>query len=123
MAGLFHLLQDQYATLATDAPTPENRELLLSLIQTLEADAESPPDRLAGVDQQYLDGLDRVSRKKLQEDTEGACPICAEKFLDDPYPLVAELPCHGPHAFDLECVGPWLLSKGTCPMCRMDLTV
>ncbi|KAI8635593.1 hypothetical protein F5Y19DRAFT_15915 [Xylariaceae sp. FL1651] len=122
MAGLFHLLQDQFATLAADAPTEGNRDYLLSLIRVLEADAESPPDHIQGVDQAYLDNLDRVSRKKLQADAEGACPICAERFLDDPYPLVVELPCHGSHTFDLECVGPWLLSKGTCPMCRMDLT-
>ncbi|KAI1185188.1 hypothetical protein F5B17DRAFT_45827 [Nemania serpens] len=122
MAGLFQLLQDQFATLAADAPTAENRALLSSLVQTLEADIGHPPDHIAGVDQAYLDSLDRVSRKKLQSNPEGACPICAEKFLDDPYPLVVELPCHGSHAFDLECVGPWLLSKGTCPMCRKDLT-
>ncbi|KAI1158301.1 hypothetical protein F5B18DRAFT_102074 [Nemania serpens] len=122
MAGLFQLLQDQYATLAINAPTEENRVFLSSLIQTLEADAGNPPDHVAGVNQAYLDTLDRVSRKRLQSDPEGACPICAEKFLDDPYPLVVELPCHGSHAFDLECVGPWLLSKGTCPMCRKDLT-
>jgi hypothetical protein len=123
MAGLFHLVQDQLVTLAADAPTQANRDFLASLVEVLERDADSPPDRVAGVDQAYLDGLDRVSRKKLQSDAEGACPICAEKYLDDPYPLVVELPCHGSHTFDLECVGPWLQSKGTCPMCRMDLTV
>ncbi|KAI1200230.1 hypothetical protein F5X97DRAFT_103927 [Nemania serpens] len=122
MAGLFQLVQDQLATLAVDAPTEENRVLLSSLVEALEADVVHPPDHVAGVDQAYLDTLDRVSRKKLQSDPDSACPICAEKFLDDPYPLVVELPCHGSHAFDLECVGPWLLSKGTCPMCRKDLT-
>lgn len=70
--------------------------------------------------QEYLDGLDRVSRKALKDDDD--CPICAERYLDDPYPLVVELPCGGSHRFDLECVGPWLQSKGTCPMCRDDLT-
>ncbi|KAI0102317.1 hypothetical protein GGR51DRAFT_295132 [Nemania sp. FL0031] len=123
MAGLFHLVQDQYATLAATAPNEENQRFLSSLAQELEAAADHPPDHIPGVDQAYLDGLDRVPRKKLQSKPEDACPICAEKFVDDPYPLVVELPCHGSHTFDLECVGPWLRSKGTCPMCRKDLTV
>ncbi|KAI1319744.1 hypothetical protein F5Y16DRAFT_390559 [Xylariaceae sp. FL0255] len=122
MAGLFQFVQDQFATLATTAPNEENRHLLSSLIRDLENDVDSPPDHIPGVSQEYLDTLDRVPKKKLQADTEGSCPICAEKYLDDPYPLVVELPCGGHHTFDLECVAPWLQSKGTCPMCRHDLT-
>ncbi|KAI1416519.1 hypothetical protein F5Y13DRAFT_118374 [Hypoxylon sp. FL1857] len=120
MAAMFRLVQDQFATLAMDAPSPENRALLESLIGSLAADIESPPDTIPGVSQQYLDSLDRVPRKQFKQDD--SCPICAERFVDDPYPLVVELPCHGQHRFDLECVGPWLQSKGTCPMCRKDLT-
>lgn len=116
--GFFQLVQDQLATLAATAPSDENREFLSSLSAELES-----TDRITGVDQLYLDNLDRVSRKQLQSNPTDACAICAEKFLDDPHPLVVELPCHGSHRFDLECVGPWLLSKGTCPMCRKDLTV
>ncbi|KAH8159653.1 hypothetical protein CIB48_g8593 [Xylaria polymorpha] len=115
--GFFQLVQDQLATLAATAPSDENREFLSSLSAELES-----TDRITGVDQLYLDNLDRVSRKQLQSNPTDACAICAEKFLDDPHPLVVELPCHGSHRFDLECVGPWLLSKGTCPMCRKDLT-
>ncbi|RYC62063.1 hypothetical protein CHU98_g4150 [Xylaria longipes] len=117
VGGLFQLLQDQMATLAATAPTDENREFLASLSEQLEGE-----DHIMGVSQLYLDNLDRVPRKKLQSNPTDACPICAEKYLDDPHPLVVELPCHGSHKFDLECVGPWLLSKGTCPMCRKDLT-
>ncbi|KAI1387499.1 uncharacterized protein F4822DRAFT_430245 [Hypoxylon trugodes] len=119
-AGLFRLVQDQFATLAVDAPTPENQAFLESLMRVLESDIGAPPDSIPGVTQEYLDGLDRVPRKQLKKDE--SCPICAEHFVDDPYPLVVELPCHGSHRFDLECVGPWLLSKGSCPMCRKDLT-
>ncbi|KAI1801272.1 hypothetical protein F4811DRAFT_465696 [Daldinia bambusicola] len=118
-AALFHLLRDQFETLSTDAPTEENRDFLASLIAALETDIQSPPREIPGVSQEYLDTLDRVPRKSLKK--EDSCPICAECFLDDPYPLVVELPCHGNHRFDLECVGPWLQSKGTCPMCRADL--
>ncbi|KAI1173534.1 hypothetical protein F4777DRAFT_557645 [Nemania sp. FL0916] len=129
MAGLYQIVQDQYATLASSAPSDANRDFLSSLIRELEADAGHPPDHIAGVDQAYLDGLDRVSRQRLEaqaaktDDEPASCPICAERFLDDPHPLVVELPCHGAHIFDLECVGPWLQTKGTCPMCRTDLTV
>ncbi|KAI1310703.1 hypothetical protein F5Y03DRAFT_25716 [Xylaria venustula] len=121
-AALFQLVQDQFATLAASAPNEANRDFLQSLNQILEEDIRNTPERIQGVDQLYLDSLDRVSRKKLQSDPEGACMICAERFLDDPHPLVVELPCHGTHIFDLECVSPWLLSKGTCPACRKDLT-
>lgn len=123
MAGLFRLVQDQLATVAADAPTAANRDFLGALVRELEADVDHPPDRVPGVDQVYLDSLERVPPKTLRADPDAACPICAERFVDDPYPLVVELPCHGRHTFDLECVGPWLLSKGTCPMCRKDLTV
>lgn len=118
-AALFRLVQDQMATLATSAPSDTNRSFLESLISALESDIDAPPERIKGVTQEYLDGLDRVPKKKLKQDDQ--CPICAEDFLDDEYPLVVELPCHGSHRFMLECVGPWLLSKGTCPMCRKNL--
>ncbi|OTB09509.1 hypothetical protein M426DRAFT_80449 [Hypoxylon sp. CI-4A] len=122
MAGLFALVRDQFATLEADAPTRSNRELLVSLMRSLEQDMDAPPAEVPGLDQAYLDTLERVSRKQLERSADDACPICAERYLDDKYPLVVELPCHGTHCFDLECVGPWLLSKGTCPLCRMDLT-
>ncbi|RYP84891.1 hypothetical protein DL769_001085 [Monosporascus sp. CRB-8-3] len=120
-AALYRLVQDQMATLMADAPTEDNRRFLEQLVGLLERDVDEPPTRIPGVSQEYLDGLDRVPREKLggSDDT---CPICAERYLDDPYPLVVELPCAGRHRFDLECVGPWLQSKGTCPMCRHDLT-
>jgi hypothetical protein len=83
-------------------------------------DVMHPPMEIPGVSQEYLDGLERVPRKKLKPSE--TCPICTEKYLDDQYCLVVELPCHHAHKFDLDCVGPWLLSKGNCPLCRKDLT-
>jgi len=119
VAALFRLLQDQMGMLATTAPTTENHEFLRSLVEALEEDVANPPTSIPGVSQEYLDGLERVARKTLKNDE--ACPICAERYLDDQYCLVVELPCHHSHRFDLECVGPWLRSKGTCPLCRKDL--
>lgn len=120
LVGLFRLVQDQYSTLAADAPDAANRDLLRDLSQALEADLLHLPKQVEGVSQEFLDTLDRVPRKQLKP--EDACPICAEKFLDDPYPLVVELQCHHTHRYDLDCVAPWLQLKGTCPMCRQDLT-
>lgn len=120
MASLYRLVQDQMAALATTAPTDDNRELLERLIGELETAINDPPTEVRGVPQHFLDALDRVPRKLLKPDE--ACPICAEKHLDDKYCLVVELPCHKSHRFDLECVAPWLQSKGTCPMCRTDFT-
>jgi hypothetical protein len=119
LSVMFRLVQDQLGTLASDSPSDANRALLRSLIEALETDVAHPPYVMQGVSQQFLDGLDRVSRKRLKPaDT---CPICAEPHLDDEHCLVVELPCHGSHRFDLECVAPWLLSKGTCPLCRKEM--
>ncbi|SPO05003.1 uncharacterized protein DNG_07688 [Cephalotrichum gorgonifer] len=117
---LLRLVQEQMETLATTAPSPENRDFLTQLVSALEDDILDPPETVHGVGQEFLDGLERVNRKKLGEDE--SCPICAERFLDDKYCLVVELPCHKSHKFDLECVGPWLQSKGCCPFCRADFT-
>ncbi|KAI1768603.1 hypothetical protein GGR53DRAFT_383058 [Hypoxylon sp. FL1150] len=120
MAAMFGMVFDQFAQLRSDAPSAANVEFLAGLMEELQADIGAPPDAIPGLSQQYLDGLDRVPKKALKKDD--GCPICAEDFLSDQYPLVVELPCPGRHRYDLECVGPWLLSKGTCPMCRHDLT-
>lgn len=124
-SALFRLLQDQMGTLATTAPTDANRAFLESLVDSLELDIARPPQQIEGVTQEFLDGLDRVPRKTLKGKEAGeeadTCPICAERYLDDQYCLVVELPCKGRHRFDLECVGPWLRGKGTCPMCRAEV--
>lgn len=80
-----------------------------------------PPKKIEGVDQAFLDSLDRVPKKSLRK-TE-VCPICGEPFLDDEYPLVVELPCKSkvPHRYDMDCIAPWLKLNGTCPMDREDL--
>ncbi|TLS23711.1 uncharacterized protein PpBr36_06110 [Pyricularia pennisetigena] len=115
----FRLVQDQLGTLASSAPSSDNLEFLRGLMELLDVDIANPPYEEEGVTQQFLDGLDRVPRKQLKKTD--CCAICAEPHLDDPYCLVVELPCHASHRFDLECVSPWLLTKGTCPLCRKNL--
>lgn len=118
-AALFRMLQDQLLTLHGTAPTPENAAFLEGLVSSLEADINDPPTKLKGVSQEFVDSLERVSRKTLKKDDD--CAICKVPYLEDEYPLVVELPCKGRHQYDLECVGPWVRSKGTCPMCREEL--
>lgn len=118
-AALFRLLQDQLLTLHNTAPTADNRDFLEQLISSLEADINDPPSRIKGVSQEFIDMLDRVNKKRLAKDDD--CAICKVPYLEDEWCLVVELPCKGKHRFDLECVGPWLRSKGTCPMCREEM--
>jgi len=110
------LLRSQFEALLQGAPTEANAEFLTSLIEATE---NSALEKAEGVPQSYLDELERVPKKQLKKSD--ACPICAEKFLDDEYPLVVVLPCHSTHMFDLECVAPWLRMHGTCPMDRKHL--
>lgn len=105
--------------LMASSPNSPNHELLDGLIQAIQSEIESPPDKVKGLPQSYLDELERVPKQQLKKDD--TCPICAERFLDDPYPLVVVLPCHASHRFDLECVGPWLMLQGTCPLDRKEL--
>lgn len=117
-------------------------ELLDQMIQTLVQGADMPPREVEGVSEEFCDGmygvtiythspllllefltnlytvLERIPSKSLKPTQ--SCPICNNPFLDDPYPLVVRLPCHTSHIFDLECVRPWLLLRGTCPLDRTD---
>ncbi|RCI15763.1 hypothetical protein L249_2750 [Ophiocordyceps polyrhachis-furcata BCC 54312] len=115
-SALFRLLRDQLRSLHETAPTEGNRDFLEQLMESLDDDIHDPPARLSGASQQFVDSLDRVPRKRLARDDD--CAICKLPYLDDEWCLVVELPCKGRHRFDLECVAPWLRSKGTCPMCR-----
>ncbi|KAL2821997.1 hypothetical protein BJX63DRAFT_178117 [Aspergillus granulosus] len=104
---------------ATGLPTEEHgRDLLREMVETLLQNAESPPEEVEGVSEEFCADLDRVPRSSLKPSQ--SCPICSNPFLDDKYPLVVRLPCHPTHLFDLECVRPWLRLRGTCPLDRTD---
>ncbi|KIX98349.1 uncharacterized protein Z520_05650 [Fonsecaea multimorphosa CBS 102226] len=94
-------------------------DLLESMIQNLMDTAERPPREVKGVDEEYIAALERVNIKKVNKDAD--CPICGNAFVEDPHPLLVRLPCHQNHIFDLECIRPWLLVNGTCPLDRVDL--
>lgn len=74
-----------------------------------------------GVDDSFMDTLERVNIKTLKDDD--TCPICTNEYKRDKHPLVVELPCNSKHRFDLECIGPWLKLNKTCPLCRIDVTI
>ncbi|ODQ44888.1 hypothetical protein PICMEDRAFT_73696 [Pichia membranifaciens NRRL Y-2026] len=101
---------------------PQMLEMLQSLVTSsngvisFQDSAESK-----GVDDSFLDTLERVNVKKLKDDD--TCPICTNDYKSDKHPLVVELPCNSQHRFDLECIGPWLKLNRTCPLCRTDVTV
>ncbi|RVD89578.1 uncharacterized protein DFL_000581 [Arthrobotrys flagrans] len=97
----------------------EGNDVLESLIEQLIEEAQGGT-KVKGVDQQFLDGLERIPKKELVE--ADICPICNTSFLLDQYPLVVRLPCHKSHVFDLECISPWLKLHTTCPLDRIDLT-
>lgn len=94
-------------------------ELFASLIISPELQEEwingSKANGDKGCSQAFIDSLPRVPKHKIPLNE--PCPICYEKFGDDEYPLVAELPhCH--HQFDLQCLSLWLSKQSTCPLCR-----
>ena len=94
-------------------------DLLESMIENLMETADRPPREVKGVDEEYIAELERVNIKQVKKDAD--CPICGNAFVEDTHPLLVRLPCHKNHIFDLECIRPWLLVNGTCPLDRIDL--
>lgn len=92
----------------------EGNTLVRDMIETLLSEAESGHAETQGVDQQFLDTLERVPKNVLQKDGDAMCPICSVQFLEDKYPLVVALACK--HRFDMDCISPWLKLHTTCPL-------
>ena len=116
VSAFFRNLIGGYQAMISD--DEEGQELLIQMIDNLRPDMETPPPKVQGVSDVYVHDLDQVDIKQVPEDAD--CPICKIPFAKDPYPLLVRLPCHKDHIFDLGCVRPWLLSKGTCPLDRVD---
>lgn len=101
---------------------PQMMEMLTSMIRSSNGMISlDDSNQSKGVDDAFLDTLERVDVKKLKDDD--TCPICTNDYKSDPHPLVVELPCNSKHRFDLECIGPWLKLNKTCPLCRTDVTI
>ena len=50
-------------------------------------------------------------------DTHLECAVCLERFV--PHDEVSILPCM--HYYHLGCITPWLLTKATCPVCKISI--
>lgn len=118
VSAVFRHLAEAFQTMQRDNDNADT-DLLQNMISNLLSTAESPPTEVKGVDEEYIAKLERVPIKKVKADAD--CPICGNEFREDPYPLLVRLPCHDSHIFDLECIRPWLLLNGTCPLDRVDL--
>ena len=121
ISALYRLLAEGYNS-TRQSRSDDDSPLLDDMISLLISEAEHPPSQQPqGVDQEFLDGLERVPKRQLKRGME--CPICGSEFLDDEFPLVVRLGCDkgGRHVFDLECIAPWLRVHATCPLDRKDL--
>ena len=118
VSAAFRSLAEVFQVIQRDNDNADS-DLLDDMISTLMSSAERPPTEVKGVDEECIAGLERVNIKKVKKDAE--CPICGNAFVEDPHPLLVRLPCHPSHIYDLECVRPWLLLNGTCPLDRADL--
>ncbi|KAL1649487.1 hypothetical protein SLS58_001543 [Diplodia intermedia] len=114
--ALFSMFRDALVVMAADHDGDQSDNPMFEQLQAL---IDNPPKEINGVPDSFLDELDRVPKKSLKKDDE--CAICRLPFLDDPYPLVVELPCNAAHRFDLDCIRPWLKLNSTCPLDRKDL--
>lgn len=98
------------------------RERAASALRTaIEAEGGPNRNRNSGVDEETIrllptDIVDShwIEANKLTKD----CAVCLSEFeVGDE---VKTLPACG-HVFHRECVDPWLLAKGSCPLCRRGL--
>lgn len=119
VSAAFRHLAEAFQTMQHNNDNDASSDLLQNMISNLLETAERPPTEVKGVDEEYIAQLERVPIKKMKADAD--CPICGNGFREDPYPLLVRLPCHESHVFDLECIRPWLLLNGTCPLDRVDL--
>lgn len=116
-------MRTQFQALFDTLRDPQSNSYILELFASMIVSPELQEEWLNGGDsnkakgcsQEFIDSLPRVPRSEIP--LKESCPICYEKFGDDEYPLVAELPhCH--HYFDVQCISLWLSKHATCPLCR-----
>ncbi|KAF4543264.1 Zinc finger RING-type protein [Lasiodiplodia theobromae] len=116
--ALFSMFRDALIVMGADQAGGDPADN--PMFEQLQAFIDNPPKEINGVPDSFIEGLDRVPKKDLKKDDE--CAICRLPFLDDPYPLVVELPCDAGHRFDMDCIRPWLKLNSTCPLDRKDFS-
>ena len=57
-----------------------NTDLVERMMEYVHELMETPPERPRGLSQEYIDGLERVEKKRLRKEDE--CPICGNGFLE-----------------------------------------
>ena len=101
LANAFSQLQHDDNHPSQSSNPEDETNPLNSIISSLLLSARNPPSRPQGVDQEFLDTLERIrSRKALQ--AAGECPICGGVFVEQEWPLVVRLPCWKTTASDSE---------------------
>lgn len=58
-----------------------------------------------------------IDKTKEKDEDEKNCAICLEDF--EPRQMVTLTPCS--HMFHEECIVPWVINHGQCPVCRFAL--
>ena len=100
----------------------ENRlrdELVFLQRAAAESENESTPKRKPRM---TLAQSTKLKSPKLSVDlccAQPSCPLCMEDYAADEVGIT-QLPCS--HIYHTACVTPWLDAKGSCPICREQLT-
>lgn len=100
----------------------EGSHVIQSFLEALDRMGSEFSPTEEGVDDAFLDSLERVDVSTLAEGAD--CPICTNRFVDNDYPLIVQLPCVAlkkAHVFDMDCISPWLKVNSTCPLCRFNV--
>ncbi|KAJ7560300.1 hypothetical protein O6H91_04G122900 [Diphasiastrum complanatum] len=89
----------------------------------LDVDADHPEFANStdnGIDEAIIQSLPKFSFSSLKGNKEGLeCAVCLGKYVDTD---VLRLLSRCRHAFHIDCVDNWLLSKSNCPLCRCQVT-
>nr|POE64962.1 hypothetical protein CFP56_65920 [Quercus suber] len=91
LANAFDMMRGGGGDINGAASGGSHDELLDTLVQSLMQDADHPPSEVQGVSDEFIEQLERVSKKTLK--SEMSCPICANPFLDGA-PLMHSLVIH-----------------------------
>ena len=75
----------------------------------------SETDRKILVEIKYSD----ITQDDVKGEINKMCSICYRDY--EPSDIINILPCDGNHIYHKECIGMWLNTKKTCPICRENI--